>query len=114
MSAALSNEKARPGLQSCRAVVLETPVKETPMNSPEDSTAAPEGQLPAETRDIGDAIDILVQAMSVNRVVWLAAPAYDGSASERDGMMFVIDHVDDLLKDVKSILYANIRQGSVQ
>jgi hypothetical protein len=80
----------------------------------ENSMAAPEVQTPVETRDIGDAIDILVKAMSINRVVWLAAPAYDGSADERDGMMFIVDHVDDLLKDVKSILYANIRHGSVQ
>lgn len=84
------------------------------MNQTEYSTGAPEVQTPVETRDIGDAIDILVQAMSINRVVWAAAPNVCEDRDERDGMMFIVDHVDDLLKDVKAILYANVRRGGVQ
>ncbi|MGN6304857.1 MAG: hypothetical protein ACTHNH_08580 [Mesorhizobium sp.] len=84
------------------------------MNQTEHSTGSPEVQTAVETRDIGDAIDILVQAMSINRVMWAAAPNVCEGKDERDGMMFIIDHVDDLLKDVKTILYANIQRGAVQ
>ncbi|MGB3831198.1 MAG: hypothetical protein WA975_04960 [Mesorhizobium sp.] len=84
------------------------------MNQTEHSTGASEVQMPVETRDIGDAIDILVQAMSINRVVWAAAPTVCEDRDERDGMMFIVDHVNDLMKDVKAILYANLSRGSVQ
>lgn len=77
---------------------------------PETTSSAPANSQ-TETRTVGDAIDILVRALSVNRVLWLAMPTYDGNDAERDGMMFVVDHVDDLLKDAKSILYANLQQG---
>lgn len=84
------------------------------MNSHQNTTAMVDGASPVETRDVDDAIDILVKATSINRIVGAGMVRLAVNDDERDGMMFIIDYVDDLLKDVKSILYANIRQGNVQ
>lgn len=67
--------------------------------------------MPEDTRDIGDACDVLCRAIYLNEVLFMAG----GSQSDRklaNAITTQCDFINDLLMDAKAILYANIeREG---
>lgn len=69
-----------------------------------DTEAAPEA---VETRDIGDAIDLLCRAMSLNHLMFMAG---EGLAihDTREAITTGADVISDVLVEVKAILYANL------
>lgn len=82
----------------------------------EHSTGAPEIQTPIETRDIGDAVDILARAINVTELLYMAGNHvwHDLSKNEGEAIMVGADMLDDILKDVRAILNANLSRGIVQ
>lgn len=86
------------------------------MNQTEHSIGAPEVQMPVETRNIGDAIGILHRAINVTELLYMAGNHiwHDLNQNEGEAIMVGADMLDNILKDVRTILYANIQRGGVQ
>lgn len=89
------------------------PEKGQEMNVHTDSTPAPDGQMPAETRDVGDAIDIIARAISIAELLHMAGNSlwHDHRMSEGGAIMTAVGILDDMLTDAKAILYANLEKG---
>jgi hypothetical protein len=64
-------------------------------------------EKPAENRSIGDASDLLFRAMSLNELVYMAGESID-SRHIREAITTGSDVVDNMLREVKAILDANI------
>ena len=70
------------------------------------------GEAMPETRDIGDAIDLFVRAINLNELLYMAAESTELSKEMSEAFTTGSDVVDNMLKEVKGILYANIdRKG---
>lgn len=77
---------------------------------PNDTVSAATQGLPAKTRDIDEVIFLLCRAISLNELIFIA------SESELDGDLKEVfttgvDVVNGVLKEAKTILYANKRKG---
>lgn len=69
-----------------------------------------DGVAVPETRDISDAADILCRAISLNELMFRAGESLTDRAL-RDALTTGADTIDDLLMEVRSILYATMDAG---
>lgn len=76
---------------------------------PNDATRATAETLPVETRDIGDAIDLLCRAISLNELIFMAGESI-AIRDMKEAITTGADVIDDVLAEVKAILYANIER----
>lgn len=86
------------------------PQKDMEMNRTKDSTA--DAMAASETRSVGDAIDILCRAISINQLIFEAAHRLEDRTIVN---AFVEGNlvIDEFLKDAKAVLYANLeRKGA--
>lgn len=65
--------------------------------------------LPEETRDIGDAINLLCRAISLNELIFMAGESI-AIRDMKEAITTGADVIDDVLGEVKAILYANIER----
>jgi len=61
---------------------------------------------PAGARDIGDAIDLLCRAISLNELMFMAAHDIE-LHGKREAMSTGADVINGMLEEAKAILYAN-------
>lgn len=67
------------------------------------------GEAMPETRDVGDACDVLCRAIYLNEVLFMAGESLPDPLLA-NAITTQCDFINDLLEDAKSILYANIKQ----
>jgi len=65
------------------------------------------GEAMPETRDVGDAIDLLCKAISINNLIFEAAHRMSDKVV-RNAFVEGICVVDDTLNEAKAILYARL------
>ena len=87
------------------------PQKVMEMNRTKDSTA--DAVTASETRSVGDAVDILCRAISINHLIFEAAHRLEDQAIVN---AFVEGNlvIDEFLKDAKAILYASLERKGAQ
>ena len=76
---------------------------------PNDAARASDEALPEETRDIGDAIDLLCRAISLNELLFMAGESI-AIREMKEAITTGADVIDDVLGEVKAILYANVER----
>lgn len=74
-----------------------------------DTVSAAATGLPEETRDIGDAIDLLCRAISLNELIFMAGESI-AIRDMKEAITTGADVIDDVLGEVKAILYANVER----
>lgn len=80
---------------------------------PNVSVPAAGEAVPADTRDIGDAIDLLCRAISLNELIFMAGESI-AIRDLKEAITTGADVIDGVLEEVKAILYANVeRKGGV-
>ena len=73
---------------------------------PDDTVSAAATGLPDETRDIGDAIDLLCRAIRLNELIFMASESI-----AKEAITTGCDMLDIMLEEVKAVLYANIERN---
>lgn len=92
-------------LKKCRCVPLPADGDGDPAMPNE--TVSPAAGQPEETGTIGDAIDLLTRAESLNRLIFMAGgsiPIHETSEAITTGAAVI----EDVLAEARAILYANI------
>lgn len=95
-------------LNKCRCVPLSTAGDDDPAMPTEPVSAAAAGQ-PEEAGTIGDAIDLLTRAESLNKLIFMAGgsiPIHETSEAITTGAAVI----EDVLAEARVILYANIER----
>src|SRR5690554_6780324 len=107
MATAQKQKDAAPAATDPRHGPIHNPPKDQNMNTERDSTAA--AVTASETRDVGDAIDIINRAISINELIFESAHRLGDReviSAFVEGTMVIREFLDD----AKSVLYANIGQ----
>lgn len=68
---------------------------------------------PDETRDVGDAVDLLRRAIHLNKLMYLAGTGIfheGGTREEGESIQVGCELIKEMLGEVKAILHANIKR----
>lgn len=87
------------------------PTKDHEMNKPSDTTAADDAAMADETRDLGDACDLLARARHLNELMFMAGESVRDK-NMRNAITTGADIINDLLIEVRDVITANMERGA--